>query len=232
MTARPSAGGPRPGAPRPPAHARTSSRGDAGSVVRPGLHTPKDPAKDTGTASGGRVGARAAGARVMEASSPTPMHKLLPQRVLRACPPPSTPHVAAAGLQPSTSGLKVERRGRREQHPPSSLLPWHRSGGSPQGPRGPGSGPKPPAPLAAGAVGPRGGTRDFAEDARGAAAAAGERRGGEMPICGRRRKQRFLKQQLPARGTNHSFLQRLAHMESRALPRNQGSVFAKRHYLY
>lgn len=36
----------------------------------------------------------------------------------------------------------------------------------------------------------------------------------EMPICGRRLRKLFLKQQLPERGTNHHALQRLSHMEN------------------
>lgn len=55
---------------------------------------------------------------------------------------------------------------------------------------------------------------------------ASEQRVGEMPICGRRLKKLFLKQQLPERGTNYYLLHRLSHME------NQGNVFAKLHYLY
>ena len=43
---------------------------------------------------------------------------------------------------------------------------------------------------------------------------ASEWRVREMPICGRRLKKLFLKQQLPERGTNYYLLQRLSHMEN------------------
>lgn len=74
--------------------------------------------------------------------------------------------------------------------------------------------------------------RDCTEDSHPAAALAGKRRVREMPICGRRLKKLFLKQQLPERRTNHYLLQRLSHMENQGPQSNQGNVFAKRHYLY